>query len=176
MAIEVYTLPGCVHCARALDLLRRREIAYEERSGVGIPRFRATLAEVTGRSTVPQVVIRGEPVGGNDRLAALDRAGALLPLVRGEAFPHAVAARRRALLGTLGRFLGFGDGADAWRHESSSSIVVAASSSGPSSHRAMRPMISRGTSTLVPPARSSVEGPRPPSVPVGRSLMDRRES
>ena len=117
VAIEIYTLPGCVHCARALDLLRRREIAYQERSGVGIPRFRATLAEVTGRSTVPQVVIRGEPVGGNDRLAALDRAGALLPLVRGDAFPHAVAARRRALRGKLGRFLGFGDCADAWRHE-----------------------------------------------------------
>jgi glutaredoxin 3 len=37
---------------------------------------------MTGRMTIPQIIIDGTPVGGYDDLAALDRAGELLPLVQ----------------------------------------------------------------------------------------------
>jgi glutaredoxin 3 len=37
----------------------------------------------TGRTTVPQIYIGATHVGGYDDLAALDRAGGLLPLLGG---------------------------------------------------------------------------------------------
>ena len=36
---------------------------------------RAWLVEATGRRTVPQIFIGGEPIGGYDELAALDKSG-----------------------------------------------------------------------------------------------------
>ena len=41
------------------------------------PAKRAWLVETTGKRTVPQVFIKGEPVGGSDDLHALDRSGEL---------------------------------------------------------------------------------------------------
>ncbi len=75
--ITVYTLPTCVHCVRAKALLARRGIRYEEVDVSGVPRFRHWLAEQTGGSTAPQIVIDGIPIGGADRLAGLDRWGIL---------------------------------------------------------------------------------------------------
>jgi glutaredoxin 3 len=37
---------------------------------------------MTGRMTIPQIMVDGEPIGGYDDIAALDRAGELLPLVQ----------------------------------------------------------------------------------------------
>jgi glutaredoxin 3 len=43
------------------------------------------MMEITGRRTVPQIYIGEVHVGGFDDLAALDRAGKLDPLLRGQA-------------------------------------------------------------------------------------------
>jgi hypothetical protein len=40
------------------------------------------------------MTILGEPIGGADALARLDRRGALVARVRGEHFPRAIARRR----------------------------------------------------------------------------------
>lgn len=92
--ITVYTLPGCVHCARARALLRRRKLPFDEIDGRGARDFRRQLATLTGGSTVPQIVIDGEPIGGADRLAALDRAGVLAAIAAGEPFPIVHEIRR----------------------------------------------------------------------------------
>lgn len=92
--IDVYTLPWCPHCARAKALLRRRELRYHEVDGSGQSTFRARLRELTGGTTVPQIVIDGTPVGGADRLARLDRMGLLQSLAHGEPFPVAREQRR----------------------------------------------------------------------------------
>ena len=99
--VLLYTLPGCVHCARARALLARRGIEYAEQSGTGVPGFRRLLADTTGGHTVPQIVIRGEPIGGADDLARLDRLGVLVPLARGEVFPVQVRRRRFSWAGLL---------------------------------------------------------------------------
>lgn len=113
--VTVYTLAGCVHCERARALLRRRGIAFEQVHGDGVPGFRRTLGELTGRTTVPQILIDGAAVGGASELARLDRRGLLLPLVRRERFPRAIVRRRLNLLGLLTSFLG--GTCRWWRHE-----------------------------------------------------------
>jgi glutaredoxin 3 len=67
---------------RAKALLDSRGIEYEEINVDRIPGFREQLVEMTGRMTIPQIIIDGEPVGGYDDIAALDRSGELLPLVQ----------------------------------------------------------------------------------------------
>lgn len=95
--VVMYTLAGCVHCARARALLQRHQIAFEERRLDGVPEFRGLLAERTGGWTVPQVVIRGEPIGGASDLARLKRRGVLLARVGDDSFPVAVVRRRLAV-------------------------------------------------------------------------------
>lgn len=92
--VVMYTLGGCVHCHRARRLLASLDVQYDERRLDGVAGFRVLLAERTGGWTVPQVVIRGEPVGGASDLARLQRRGVLLARVRGEAFPIEVQRRR----------------------------------------------------------------------------------
>lgn len=96
LSVTMYTLSGCPYCVRARRLLARRGIAFEEISGDGVPGFCALLRERTGRWTVPQVLIRGEPIGGSNELAALDRRGVLTARARGLPFPHPVRRRRVA--------------------------------------------------------------------------------
>lgn len=112
--VTVYTLSGCHHCVRARDLLRRRGVAFEEVSGDGARGFRAMLLALTGRVTVPQIVIGDAPIGGASALARLDRRGVLVPLARGERFPRAIARRRINLVGLFAA--PFGGSCGAWRH------------------------------------------------------------
>jgi glutaredoxin 3 len=99
--VTVYTLLTCGHCLRALSLLERRGIPYAEIRGDRISDFRRTLRELTGSASVPQITILGEPIGGADPLARLDRRGVLLARVRGERFPRAIAHRRLSLRATV---------------------------------------------------------------------------
>ena len=75
--VQIYTTRWCGYCVRAKTLLDSRGIAYEEISLDDDPAFRQTVFDLGGRWTVPLVVVDGEPVGGYDELAALDRAGLL---------------------------------------------------------------------------------------------------
>jgi len=94
-AITVYVLGGCPHCTRATSLLDCRGIQHETVSGDGIPGFRRRLQELTGGSTVPQVVVDGRPIGGADRLARLDRRGVLAALAYGDPLPVTRVRKRR---------------------------------------------------------------------------------
>ena len=80
--VTVYTTSYCPFCTRAKTLLRQKGIAFREIDVSGDPAQRASLVERTGgRRTVPQIFIDGEPIGGYEELAALDRAGRLDPLL-----------------------------------------------------------------------------------------------
>lgn len=76
--VEVYTKFLCPYCARAMKLLAGKGVAVEEHD---ITTSRAKrdemLARAEGRTTVPQIFIDGQPIGGSDDLAALDRSGRL---------------------------------------------------------------------------------------------------
>jgi peroxiredoxin (alkyl hydroperoxide reductase subunit C) len=64
----IFTLPGCPYCAKAKALLEDNNVSYEEitvsTSGVTM----RTLRAIAGASTVPQVFIEGELIGGSDDL------------------------------------------------------------------------------------------------------------
>lgn len=73
----MYTTAWCGFCVRAKVLLEDRGLEYEEISLDDDPTFRARLLEATGRWTVPQILIDGEPIGGYSELWQLDRDGRL---------------------------------------------------------------------------------------------------
>ena len=75
--VVIYTTRVCPYCVAAKRLLGQRGVAYDEVDVSTDDSKRQWLVEATGRRTVPQIFIRGEPVGGFDELAALDKAGTL---------------------------------------------------------------------------------------------------
>ncbi len=80
--VEIYTKMGCPFCARALRLLKSKEVAIEEHDiTMGGPKRAEMLERAPGSSTVPQVFIDGRHIGGSDDLAALDAKGGLDPLL-----------------------------------------------------------------------------------------------
>ena len=75
--VEIYTQSWCPYCRRALALLRSKGVPFRE---IDAPHGSAARAEAIGRSgrtTVPQIFIDSEPIGGCDDLYALERAGKL---------------------------------------------------------------------------------------------------
>jgi glutaredoxin 3 len=85
--VKVYTTTFCAYCVRAKMLLAKRGIPYEEIDVSGNVEARDWLVKTTGRKTVPQIFIAGEPIGGSDELHALDRQGLLMKRVFGDAAP-----------------------------------------------------------------------------------------
>jgi len=83
-AVLMYTTAVCPYCQRAERLLEARGVTQIERVRVDLePQRRVEMMERTGRRTVPQIYIGETHVGGFDDLAALDRAGGLIPLLNG---------------------------------------------------------------------------------------------
>jgi glutaredoxin 3 len=75
--IEMYTTPFCGYCARAKSLLEKKGAAYEEMDVMMDEKKRSEMRERARRSTVPQIFINGQYIGGSDELAALEQAGKL---------------------------------------------------------------------------------------------------
>ena len=87
--ITMYSSGVCPFCQMAERLLRSKGIAAIDKIRVDLePERRVEMMERTGRRTVPQIYIGETHVGGFEELAALDRAGRLDGLLRGE--PSAV--------------------------------------------------------------------------------------
>jgi glutaredoxin 3 len=79
--IEIYTTPFCGYCARAKGLLDQKGAAYEEMDVMMDEKKRTEMRERSKRSTVPQIFINGQHIGGSDELVALEQAGKLDPLL-----------------------------------------------------------------------------------------------
>jgi glutaredoxin 3 len=75
--VEIYTTPFCGYCARAKGLLEKKGIAYEEMDVMMDDKKRSEMRDRAKRSTVPQIFINGQHIGGSDELMALDQAGKL---------------------------------------------------------------------------------------------------
>lgn len=75
--IRLYTTQWCGYCIQAKALLDARGLAYDEVSLDEDPGFRQRVYDLGRRWTVPLVTIDGEPIGGYQELAALDRSGLL---------------------------------------------------------------------------------------------------
>jgi glutaredoxin 3 len=79
--IEIYTTPFCGYCARAKGLLDQKGAAYEEMDVMMDDKKRTEMRERARRTTVPQIFINGQHIGGSDELSALEQAGKLDPLL-----------------------------------------------------------------------------------------------
>ena len=75
--VIVYTTRVCPFCVRAKALLNAKGIEFEERTVELSPEGRQFLIDLSGRRTVPQILINETPIGGFDELAALNRSGEL---------------------------------------------------------------------------------------------------
>jgi glutaredoxin 3 len=78
--VLVYTAPMCPYCARAKRLLGERGLAFREIDVAADAAQRTLMVQASGRRTVPQIFIDGQPIGGYEELAALDREGRLASL------------------------------------------------------------------------------------------------
>ncbi|WP_425064211.1 glutaredoxin 3 [Reyranella sp.] len=75
--IEIYTTPFCGYCARAKSLLDSKGADYEETDVMMDDKKRTEMRSRTNRTSVPQIFINGQHIGGSDDLAALEQAGKL---------------------------------------------------------------------------------------------------
>ena len=75
--VEIYTTRWCGYCTRAKSLLDAKNVAYDEVSLDGDPAFRAKLLDLTGKWTVPQILVDDRPIGGYTELVLLEREGRL---------------------------------------------------------------------------------------------------
>lgn len=80
--VEIYTWRSCPFCIRAKALLDRKNVNYVEYGIDGDRQARSAMTErADGRSTVPQIFIDDQGIGGCDELHALDRSGELEPML-----------------------------------------------------------------------------------------------
>ena len=75
-AVIIYSTAWCPYCIKAKKLLDSKKVKYTE-INVSKPSARAEMSALTGGSTVPQILLDGQAVGGCDELYALDRSGKL---------------------------------------------------------------------------------------------------
>ena len=77
MQIKIYTKGYCSFCFAAKRLLAKRGLAFEEIPVMGDASAEREMQDLTGRRTVPQIIINGKPIGGYTELVELDMEGEL---------------------------------------------------------------------------------------------------
>ena len=83
-AVLMYCTAACPFCQSAERLLEKKGVTDIEKVRVDLqPALRAEMMKRSGRRTVPQIWIGGRHIGGCDDLYALERKGALDPLLEG---------------------------------------------------------------------------------------------
>ena len=76
--IEIYTSMACPFCTRAMSLLTSKNIAFAKIDVTLSAAKRQTMrSRANGRTSVPQIFINDDHIGGCDELFALDQAGHL---------------------------------------------------------------------------------------------------
>ena len=76
--VEIYTSKMCPYCSRAVGLLQSKNISFEQIDVSMSGALRQTMcSRASGRTSVPQIFIDNEHIGGCDDLLALESAGHL---------------------------------------------------------------------------------------------------
>lgn len=76
--VEIYTKFTCGYCFRAKTLLENKGVAFAETDISMDPAKREEMIQRSGgRTTVPQIFINDQHIGGSDDLASLEHAGKL---------------------------------------------------------------------------------------------------
>ena len=83
--VQLFTTSWCPYCNRAKALLKQRGVTdYEDIDLDAQPQERDRMMKLSGRTSVPQIFINGQHIGGCDDLMALDRKGALVALLQAD--------------------------------------------------------------------------------------------
>ncbi|NCR12640.1 MAG: glutaredoxin 3 [Microcystis aeruginosa LL13-03] len=81
--VEIYTWSSCPFCIRAKALLNKKGVEFTEYCIDGDEEARAKMSDrANGRTSVPQIFINDQHIGGCDDIYALDRSGGLAPLLQ----------------------------------------------------------------------------------------------
>ena len=75
--VVIYGSQTCNYCMAARMLLKKKGANYEDILVSADPALREEMERVSGRRSVPQIVIGDQAMGGYDELYALDKAGKL---------------------------------------------------------------------------------------------------
>lgn len=82
--VEIYTKFLCPYCSRALALLENKGVNFDEINiTANATQRQEMISRAGGRTTVPQIFINGQHIGGCDDLVALNGRGALDPMLAG---------------------------------------------------------------------------------------------
>jgi glutaredoxin 3 len=82
-AVTIYTKPGCPYCARALALLERKGVQFDNIVASNDPEKKAEMVQrAGGKATFPQIFIGERHIGGSDDMMALEARGELDPLLQ----------------------------------------------------------------------------------------------
>lgn len=76
--VTIYTSAMCPFCWRALDLLKKKNVSFKEIKVGMNAKLRAEMIQRSGGVTsVPQIFIGEQHIGGCDDMMALERSGQL---------------------------------------------------------------------------------------------------
>ncbi len=82
-AVTIYTRPLCPYCVRAVSLLKKKNVAFEEiDAGFDAKKKQEMVQRASGAKTFPQIFVGDTHVGGCDEMMALERSGKLDDLLR----------------------------------------------------------------------------------------------
>ena len=79
--VTLYTTRFCPYCVRARGLLDQKGIAFTDIAVDGNPGLRQEMMNRSGRTSVPQIWIGDQHIGGCDEMMLLERQGRLDGLV-----------------------------------------------------------------------------------------------
>ena len=75
--VTLYGNPSCAYCGAARMLLKKKGVTWEDVAVHTDADKREEMVERSGRTSVPQIFIGEQHVGGFDDLCALDESGEL---------------------------------------------------------------------------------------------------
>ena len=76
--VEIYTTLACPYCTRAVGLLSDKDIDFEKIDvTLSTAKRQAMRIRANGQTSVPQIFVNGDHIGGCDDLFRLNRAGHL---------------------------------------------------------------------------------------------------
>ena len=82
--VQMYATGWCPYCERARQLLRQKNVDFEEIDVDARPEARTEMVARSGRRTVPQIFIGDRHIGGSDDLFELEAAHGLDPLLKSQ--------------------------------------------------------------------------------------------
>lgn len=81
--IDIYTQPGCPFCQKALALLNSKGVKFNQINAPrGTPEREEAIKRSGGKTTVPQIFINDQAIGGCDDLFQLENSNQLNDLIQ----------------------------------------------------------------------------------------------